>query len=184
MPVSRLSPWEEARELTEFNREVFDRYARRVSRLSWSEATRDRETGHHSLFQTLVHVLHVQEVWLVYIVRGRNRELPRLFRDPRRSPKSWKEFREYSRRVWSEIDQTVSNLGDRDFARRVKAPWMPGRYTVRDAFFQTTFEEAHHVGEVIGALWQDDREPPVMMWIPILRSGRSRPRRRRIRRRV
>ena len=179
MPATRLTPWQEARELTDFNRKVFDRYARRIARLSWSEAARDRETGHHSLFQTLVHVLHVQEVWLVYIVRGRNRELEMLFKDPRRAPRNWAEFREYSRRVWAEIDRTVVSLKNRRFDRRVKAPWMPGRYTVRDGFFQATFEEAHHIGEIIGALWQDDREPPVMMWIPILRSGRHRPRRRR-----
>ncbi len=42
---------------------------------------------------------------------------------------------------------------------------MSGRYTLRDAFFQVTLEEAHHLGEVIGAYWRRDWRPPDMTWI-------------------
>jgi hypothetical protein len=59
----------------------------------------------------------------------------------------------------------------------VKAFWMPGDYTVRDAILQSTFEQAHHLGEIIGALWQDDRKPPDMTWIDVRRSPRKRARR-------
>jgi uncharacterized damage-inducible protein DinB len=169
----------DARALFEYNRAVFDRFARRVHRLPGKGATRRRGIGHESLFDTLVHILNVQEVWLVYIVRGRTSdpEIEALFHDPRRKPRSWKEFDAYSKRVWSEIGETVDGLTARKLGRRAKIFWMPGQYTVRDGFLQATVEEAHHLGEVIGALWQDDVEPPDMTWIDVRRSrARRRPR--------
>ncbi len=175
------SPLAEARELIEFDRKVFDRYVRRVQRLPWKEADRNRETGHLSYFRTLVHVLNVHEVWLVYAVRGRTGEMPALWNDASRHPKDWAGFRAYARRVWAGIATTLDSLTDADFDRRVRVPWFRQYYTVRDAFFQATFEEAHHIGELIGAMWQKDEEPPLMMWIPLLRraGAPARPRRRR-----
>ncbi|MFI5415465.1 MAG: hypothetical protein ACHQ16_07430, partial [Candidatus Lutacidiplasmatales archaeon] len=71
--------------------------------------------------------------------------------------------------VWTEVDTTVRSLTPWGMGQPVKAFWMPGRYTVRDAFFQATMEEAHHLGELIGALWQDDSTPPDMTWIDVRR---------------
>jgi len=168
-PLS-LSP-EDARAIVEYNRAVFDRFVRRVRRLPAKEATRKRGTGHESLFDTLVHVLNVQEVWLVYIVHGRtsDKELGALFDDAGRHPTTWKGFDAYEDRVWAGVDQTLRGLTSRFLARRVKVFWMSGEYTVRDAILQTTIEEAHHLGEIIGALWQDDRKPPDMTWIDVRR---------------
>jgi uncharacterized damage-inducible protein DinB len=169
----------DARALFDYNRAVFDRFARRVRRLPGKQATRRRGIGHESLFDTLVHILNVQEVWMAYIVRGRNsdKELGALFDDVRRHPKDWKGFHTYSRRVWSEVDETVRTLTPRALGRPVHVFWMPGRYTVRDALLQTTIEEAHHLGEIIGALWQDDRTPPDMTWLDVRRTPARRPRR-------
>jgi len=173
-----LSP-RDARALFEYDRAVFDRFVRRVRRLPGRQATRRRGIGHESLFETLVHILNVHEVWHVYIVRGRNsdRELGALFDDPTRHPKDWKEFDAYAARVWKEIDATLATLTPRALGRKVHAFWMPGVYTVRDAILQSSLEQAHHLGEVIGALWQDDVEPPPMTWIDVRRT-RGRPRRR------
>ena len=170
----------DARALVEYNHAVFDRFVRRVRNLPAKAATRKRGIGHESLFDTLVHILNVQEVWLVYIVHGRSshQELRTLFEDGRRHPKTWKGFDEYAARVWAGVDATLRGLTPRFLARPVKVFWMPGRYTVRDALFQTSFEEAHHLGEVIGALWQDDRKSPDMTWIDVRRDASRRPRRR------
>ena len=165
---------DDARAIFAYDRAVFDRFVRRVRALPGREATRPRGIGHESLFATLVHILHVHEVWHAYIVRGRNsdEELEALFNDPRRKPKNWKEFDAYAARVWAEVDATYTNLASGRLGRKVKAFWMPGSYTVRDAVLQSTFEEAHHLGEVIGALWQDDRKPPDMTWIDVRRPTR------------
>jgi len=177
MPSSHPPSEDLPRELFEYNRSVFDRFVRRLTRLPWKEVSRNREIGHETLFRTLVHILNVHEAWLVYIVPGRSSELNALFAQADRHPTSWKGFRAYADRVWNGVDAVVRGLSERDLARRVKAPWMPGRYTVRDALFQTTIEQAHHLGEVIGALWQEDLQPPEMTWIRV-RSAPS-PRRRR-----
>jgi len=171
----------DARTIFEYNRAVFVRFARRIRALPGREATRKRGTGHESLFATLVHILNVHEVWHVYIVHGRTSdpELEALFADPTRKPRSWKEFDVYARRVWAGVDRTMRTLTGRDLGRKIKVFWMPGDYTVRDAVYQTTFEQAHHLGEIIGALWQDDREPPEMTWIDVRRAlGRRRRARR------
>jgi uncharacterized damage-inducible protein DinB len=178
MPSSRSPPAAVARDLLEYNRAVFDRFVRRLSRLPWKDVSRNRGIGHETLFRTLVHILNVQEAWIVYAVPRRNAEMKALFARADRHPASWKEFRAYADRVWEGVDAVVQGLTERDLARRVKVPWMPGRYTVRDALFQTTLEEAHHLGEVIGALWQDDRASPEMTWIMVRSAPKPRPRRR------
>jgi uncharacterized damage-inducible protein DinB len=167
------------RDLVEYDRAVFDRFVRRLSRLPWKEVSRDRGIGHETLFRTLVHILNVLEAWLVYAVPGRNSEMEALFAREDRHPSSWREFRAYAGRVWEGVDAVVGGLTERDLARRVKVPWMPGRYTVRDAVFQASIEEAHHLGEIIGALWQDDRASPEMTWIMVRSAPTPRPRRRR-----
>jgi uncharacterized damage-inducible protein DinB len=179
MPERLTFSRRDARAIFEYDRAVFERFVRRVRRLPGKEATRRRGIGHESLFETLVHILHVHEVWHVYIVRGRSsdRELGALFEDPRRQPKTWKEFDAYAERVWAGIDETLRELTPRALGRTLKAFWMPGKYTVRDAILQTTLEEAHHLGEIIGALWQDDRKPPDMTWIDVRRSFARRTRR-------
>ncbi len=170
----RFGP-DDARALVAYNRAVFERYARAIRRLPARAAHRRREIGHQSLFDTLVHILNVQEVWLVYLLRGRNGELSRLFQDAARHPDDWAGFARYQRRVWEGIGETASAWTARSLGRTVAAPWMPGRYTARDGLLQATLEQAHHLGEIIGALWQDDREPPEMTWIDTRRKAAARP---------
>jgi uncharacterized damage-inducible protein DinB len=168
-------------ELVRYDRAVFERFVRRVRRMRGNAATRRRGIGHETLLATLVHVLNVHEVWLTYIIAGKNsrRELYALFDQERRHPTDWAGFDVYARDVWARVQASVDSLTARDLDRRVKAFWMPGRYTVRDAILQTTIEEAHHLGEVIGALWQDDVAPPEMTWMGVTKAPRrSRPRAR------
>ena len=177
-PLS-LTP-RDAQAIFEYNRAVFDRFARRLQRLSWKAVTAERQTGHHTLFDTLVHILNVHEVWLEYIVRGRtsDQELGALFEDARRKPKTWKEFDAYARRVWAAVDDTLGAETAISLGRRVKVFWMPGDYTARDAVLQATIEQAHHLGEVIGALWQENTQPPDMTWLDLHRAAQRKTRRR------
>jgi uncharacterized damage-inducible protein DinB len=159
----------QARRLFAYNERVFERFVRRVRRLPWRQVRRRREIGHQSLFDTLVHILNVHEVWIGYILQRRSgdSELEALFGDTSRRPKDWRGFRTYDRRVWATVRDFLARLSGRDMSRPVRAPWMPGRYVVSDGLWQTSFEQAHHLGEIIGALWQDDLESPAMTWIEI-----------------
>lgn len=163
-----------ARALLRYNRRLFDRYVRRLRRLPLRRATRNRETGHRSWIATLSHIVNVHEAWILYIVPGRRKELYARFHEPDRHPKSWPALARYASHVFDEIDRWGQGLTAAELARPVKAPWMPGRYTVSDAVLQTTFEEAHHLGEIIGTLWQDDTPPPAMTWIELTRTGPAR----------
>lgn len=176
-PALRFGPGD-ARAVLDYDRVVFERYVRRVARLPARGAFRRREIGHQTFFDTLVHVLNVHEVWLVYLARGRGRELDTLFADTSRHPSDWAGFRRYAARVWSGVEATGRDLSGRELGRRLRAPWMPGVYTVRDAILQTTLEQAHHLGEIIGALWQRDLVPPEMTWIDTRRESAGARRRR------
>ncbi len=160
-----------ARRLSAYNARVFARYARAARRLPGRVAMANRQTGHLSIFRTLVHILNVHEVWMVYIVPGRSSELSDLFRRPERQPTTWKGFDTYSREVWRGVAATVDRLTASRLASRIRAPWMPGRYTAGDAVLQTTLEQAHHLGEIIAVYWQRDREPPAMTWIDVNRKA-------------
>lgn len=160
---------ESARRLTAYNGRVFSRFVRDAQRLPWRAVSANRQTGHLSIFGTLVHILNVHEVWTVYILQGRSRELPRLFRDASRRPSTWAGFSDYSRRVWDGVREYADHLTPTQLALRVRAPWMPGRYTAGDALLQTSFEQAHHLGEIIGLYWQRNRQPPDMTWLDVNR---------------
>jgi uncharacterized damage-inducible protein DinB len=172
-----LSP-AQARRLFAYNERVFHRFARAVRKLPWRQATRHREIGHQSLFETLVHILNVHEVWVGYILPGRNSdpELEALFQEPSRRPSDWRGFAVYEKRVWTLVRRYLDRVSSRDLGRPVRAFWMPGRYCASDGLLQSTFEQAHHLGEIIGALWQQDTAPPEMTWIRVgdLRTARRR----------
>lgn len=144
-----------------------------MRRHGWTEATANREIGHLSLKNTLVHILNVHEAWLVAIAQGRWE----VFDQPGRrgeEVRSWKELGAYRDRVTNGIDDLLSDLTESRLSRRVRAPWMPGVYTLEDAFLQPTIEQAHHLGEVIAVYWQRNWKPPPMTWIENLRQGRGR----------
>lgn len=162
---------ETARRLYDYNSAVFGRYVRSARRLPWRVATADRGTGHRSVFQTLVHILNVHEVWITYLAQGRTEELESLFQQPGRKPSTWEDFGVYMRRVWGGISSYMAGVNATQLSRRIRAPWMPGNYTVGDAVLQTSFEQAHHLGEIIGIYWQRDREPPEMTWMDVERGS-------------
>ncbi len=159
---------EAVRRLVRYDRRAFDSFERSVRRLGWAKASRDRRIGHGSIKNTLVHILNVHEAWLVAAAQDRWDEV-RAYAG--RRPDAVRSFRDlslYRERVWRAIDPLLAGLTERGLARRVRVPWIAGRYTLEDGFLQASFEQAHHLGEVIAAYWQMDRVPPQMMWIPLL----------------
>jgi uncharacterized damage-inducible protein DinB len=168
---------DDVRGIVAYNRAVLTRYERALRRLSWKESGKDRGTGHLSLRDTYIHIVQVQDGWLNFVVPARFSEM-----EGRPDPfefRSWKEIGTWANAVFRDVDARTAKLTPRELRRGVKAPWMPGRYTVADAYFQVTMEQAHHLGEIIAVFWQMDRAPPDMTWIDTRRGlGRRRPSRR------
>jgi uncharacterized damage-inducible protein DinB len=153
------------RKLFAYNHNVLEVYLRKLRRLPTDVSGKDRGIGHGSYLRTFAHIVRVHDAWLNYIVRGDFEGL-RKGHEEFVHLKTWKEVEAYFARTWQGIDRLLAETTPKSLRRRVKAPWMPGKYTLEDAFLQTTFEQAHHLGELIGAFWQEDRIPPQMMWIP------------------
>ena len=153
--------------LDTYDRRVFEAYERGIQRLGWAEAIKNREIGHLSFKDTLVHILNVKESLLVAVAQGR-RDVWKDSSRRRENVQSWGDLHHYRARVWKGIDELMADLSDAGLHRIIKVPWIPGRYTLEDVFFQSSFEQAHHLGEIIGAYWQIDRAPPQMMFIPKL----------------
>jgi uncharacterized damage-inducible protein DinB len=61
----------------------------------------------------------------------------------------------------------LAKLTDADLERLIQPEWKERPHPIRDALYQVTFEQAHHVGELIALLWQMDVEPPEMTWIDV-----------------
>lgn len=155
------------RRLVTYDRRAFGSFERSARRLGWRKTVANREIGHRSVKDTLVHILNVHEVWLVAAAQDRWDEVFRNRRRQAKEVRSFSDLRAYRDAVWRAVDRLLVGLSDRGLARRVRVPWISGRYTLEDAFYQASFEQAHHLGEVIAVYWQMDRTPPQMMWIPL-----------------
>ena len=158
-----MPPLAELRELVAYDRRVFRRFVSAVARLPAPAQRRDRGIGHVSLLRTLAHILEVRDAWVLLIAEGRGMEAAERS-PPSASIRTIGSLRAYDRRIWSETARQVAKLRERDLERRVRCPWMPGRFTLRDAYLQASYEQAHHLGEVIAVLRQMGREPPEMTW--------------------
>ncbi len=167
----------DVRRLYAYNWAVYDAFLARLERLPWRTVTKDLGSGHRSMKDTMVHILNVHDAWLNYVVPGRVRDLERTRGRRGSEIHSWDELKAYRDRVREGVDPFLRRLRASDLRRPVRAPWMPGRYTLEDVLFQTTLEEAHHLGEIIALLWQRETEPPDMTWIDIHRAAASRPKR-------
>ena len=163
---------QDVRRIWAYNRTVLERFLKAAERSPTRAATADRGIGHLSIKNTLAHILRVHEAWLVFIAQGRLRELKATRFRYELYPKV-RDVRDYFDRVTIEIDRFIRQLRDSDLKHHVKAPWMPGAYNLQDAFLQTTIEQAHHLGEIIGAFWTMEREPPEMTWIDVDREIRA-----------
>ncbi len=128
---------------------------------------KNRETGLLSFKDTLVHVLNVHESLLIAVAQDR----PEIWKDPirkRENIRSWSDLHSYRNRVWKGIDELIPKINEKSLRNAAKIPWFRGSYTLEDVIFQASFEQAHHLGEIIGAYWQMDKAPPQMMFIPTM----------------
>ena len=160
---------ETAQRILDYDRAVFGRFERRIRRLPRREAVADRGTGHLSFLGTLVHILNVRDAWFNFVIRDRTRSADAFFDRDERHPADWKGFDAYAPEVWAGHERLGSSLTARSIGTKAKAPWMRGQYTVGDAILQVSYEQAHHLGEIIGALWVLDKPSPDMTWIEVNR---------------
>lgn len=154
----------EFRRIFAYNREVLERFCRTLERLPWSTVSKDRGATWHSMAGVFHHVLQVYNGWLNVTMQGRSAD-PELVRREWDSFGSMAEIRTTMEEVWVGVDRFLAGLTDASLRRRVKAAWQPKACSVADGLAQVTLEQAHHLGEIIAMLWQEDIRPPEMTWL-------------------
>jgi uncharacterized damage-inducible protein DinB len=152
------------RKIYRYNREVLEKFCRRLERLPWSVVSKDREVTWHSMAGVFDHVVGVIDGWLNYVVQGARAD-ESLANRSWDSLTSMREIRAHMKTVWRKVDPLLKELSDAQLRRKVRAPWQPKACTLEDALLQVTFEQAHHLGEIIAMLWQVDKSPPEMTWL-------------------
>ncbi|MDH2900574.1 MAG: DinB family protein [archaeon] len=160
------------RRLFAYNRKVFNAYLNALAKLPWKTLSKNMESSHYSMKDTLVHILTVYNGWLNYNVYGRSSEIPHETEHNPESYNSIGDIRKFRDKVWLGVDELLDNLDDELLAKKVKAPWLPGSHYLADVLMQVSFEQAHHIGEIIAMMWQLDIEPPEMTWIMNTRNMR------------
>ncbi len=121
------------------------------------------EASHHSMKNIFVHILVVYDGWL-------NRGTDETRKDvPWQEYKgenyySMKEAGVFMDKVLKNAETVLSTLTPEKLASNVQAPWFDVSIKMCDALMQITFEQAHHLGEIIALLWQRNIEPPEMTW--------------------
>ena len=70
-------------------------------------------------------------------------------------------------KIIAKEERFLGKLAEKDLDRGVQPEWKTRPHALRDALLQVTFEQAHHLGELIALFWQQDVEPPEMTWIDV-----------------
>ena len=168
---------EVVKRLVAYDRLAFDSFLRGLQQHGWDESAKNREIGHGSMKNTLVHILNVHEWLLVGICQGK-REVWDAPGHPPGSVHSWADLRRYRNQVWEEVDPLMASLTGEKLTRKLRVPlwtgtWLPGKHALQDVVFQASFEQAHHLGEILAVFRQMDWPPPQMMWLPTLVGSRA-----------
>ncbi len=157
---------EEFRRVYRYNRAVMDAFARKLDRLPWAVVSKDRGATWHSMAGVFHHIVGVHDGWLNYVVQGADVD-EATARRRWDSFTSMKEILRFHEAVGAGVDRLLESLTDDALHRKVRAPWQPKACSLEDALLQVTLETAHHLGEIIAMLWQEDIRPPAMTWLDV-----------------
>lgn len=161
------------RRLFSYSKKILDDYLRAISKLAWQTVCKNFETSNYSLKETYLHILTVYNGWLNYNVYGMSSEIPHETEHNPDCYHSIRDMREFKNRVWKGVEKLLASLDEEYSQRRVEAPWLPGSNNLADVLMQVSFEQAHHVGEIIAIFWKLDIEPPEMTWLETTRKLKS-----------
>src|SRR5881396_2475153 len=154
------------RSIYQYNWQVLRDYGEALAKLPREELVKNREATHGSMKNIFHHILSVHDGWLNVAAQGTSA-------DPAMREKDFDEvlsmdpLRAYLEEIIAKEASFLASLRDKDLGRRVKPEWKERSHPLQDALMQVTFEQAHHIGELIALFWQSDVEPPEMTWIDV-----------------
>ena len=140
------------------------RFAKKLSELSWEDASKNREASFYSMKNVLLHMID-NEDWIVnYAIFEKSKEYSR---------KSSNDYTnmgmifEHLSVIEKKTLDFFSEATAVELKRRVSFELSSGKkfdLTVEECLFQSFTEQLYHLGELICLFWQDDIEPPPMQW--------------------
>ncbi len=154
------------RSIYEYNWQLLRDYCDALSKLPPEELVKNREATHHSLKNIFHHILSVHDGWLNVTVQGASADQAMRKKDFDEIL-SMDLLRSYMEKIIDKEKQFLLRLTDKELDRGVQPVWKTRPHPLRDALMQVTFEQAHHIGELIALFWQTDVKPPEMTWIDV-----------------
>jgi uncharacterized damage-inducible protein DinB len=150
-----------------YNWRVLRDYCDGLSKLPPEAVLKNREATYGSMKNIFFHILGVHDGWLNVTAQGASAD-PHVYDvDEFDDVKTMEELRAYMEKVIEKEERFFASLTDKDLNRTVQPAWKKRPHGLRDALMQVTFEQAHHVGELVALFWQQDVEPPEMTWIDV-----------------
>ncbi|MCI4371867.1 MAG: DinB family protein [Thermoplasmata archaeon] len=154
------------RMIYEYNWRVLRDYADALAKLPRDAVRKDRGATHGSMQHIFHHILSVHDGWLNVTAQGVSADAAMRERDFK-DVDSMEPLRTYLEKIVAREKAFLATLNDKDLERKVQPEWKERPHALRDALMQVTFEQAHHIGELIALFWQIDVEPPEMTWIDV-----------------
>jgi len=152
------------RRIFRYNENVLQAFFNALNQLPWDVLSKNMEASHHSMKNIIIHILTVYNGWVNYNVLGKSDSIPWEEHDYE-NYHSIKQIQDFMSKVMQGVQRFMEGLNDSTLTKKITAPWMEGDHDLSDVLMQITFEQAHHLGELIALLWQLNIEPPPMTWI-------------------
>jgi uncharacterized damage-inducible protein DinB len=154
------------RSIYEYNWQVLRDYGGALAKLPKDELLKNREATHESLKNIFHHILSVHDGWLNVTAQGASAD-PAMREKDFDEVESMDTLRSYMEKIIAKEKRFLAKLTDKDLDRGIQPEWKTRLHPLSDALLQVTFEQAHHLGELIALFWQQDVEPPEMTWIDV-----------------
>lgn len=152
------------RKIFVYNERVLRSFFDALTCLPWETLAKDMGASHYSMKNVFVHILTVYNSMINYIAVGKSDSIPWEKHDPN-NYHSMSEIAEFMNSVLYDVTRFMGELNDSNLSKKITAPSLEGELELKDFLLQVTFEQAHHLGEIIALLWQMNIEPPPMTWI-------------------
>jgi len=148
-----------------YNRQVLHSFLETLDKLPSEIVSKNIEASHNSMKDIFTHILMVYDGWLNHARKGETSGVPESEFDE--AFQSMDTMKRYMEHVETGVDALLQDLNDSMLASRIKVDWFEKEQSLADVLMQITIEQAHHLGEIIALLWQNNIKPPEMTWIGV-----------------
>jgi len=155
------------RGLYEYDWRVLRDFCDALEKLPEGAVLKDRGATHGSMKNVFFHILTVHDGWLNVTAQGGSADPTVYDLEDYDAVRTIGELRGYMEKVVAKERTFLDGLLEADLERPVQPAWKKRPHPLHDALMQVTFEQAHHIGELIAMFWQQDIEPPEMTWIDV-----------------